>query len=150
MQGMRTQNLNWAPDPCQKEQDAVNQLMEADEQGGGDRVATQQLGGAPAPQLAHPEDPVPNMDPAVPGNEFVTPDPGAHNQWMPMEAEDLLEMFFQALRDDPIDPMEIEQILNPVRILHLWCPWGGPGVKDLKWSMHYHPKNSKWIGKWLP
>nr|QMI57920.1 nucleoprotein [Chestnut teal chaphamaparvovirus] len=45
IQGMRVQNAQWAPDPCQNEQQAVDQLMEADEGGGGDKVATQQQGG---------------------------------------------------------------------------------------------------------
>nr|QMI57858.1 nucleoprotein [Chestnut teal chaphamaparvovirus] len=146
---MRTQNLQWAPDPCQKEQEAVDQLMEAEEGGGGDKVATQQLGGAPAPQLAQTGDPVPNLDPAVPENEFVTPEPGAHNQWVPMSEEELRDFLLEALNDHSMD-IDIDQILNPVRILHLWCPWGGPGVTDMKWAMHYKPKNSKWVGKWLP
>nr|QMI57913.1 nucleoprotein [Chestnut teal chaphamaparvovirus] len=150
MQGARMQNQIWAADPCQAEQQAVDELMEAEEGGGGDKQAVQQQGGAPAPQLAHPMDPVPNMDPAVPVNEFVVPEPGAHNQWIPLTDEELRDLLFEALREHPVDPMEIENILNQKRVLHMWCPWGGPWVVNLKWAFKYHPKNSRWVSKWMP
>lgn len=152
MQGMRMQNAAWAPDPCQAEQEAVDQLMEADQSGGGDKVATMQLGGAPAPQLAHPMDPVPNQDPAIPANEYVTPEPGAHNQWTPLLPEEIVQMIIDEwdARGEHPDVDMLEDILNPIKILHLWCPWGGPGVTNLRWTFKYHPKNSKWVGKWLP
>nr|QMI57934.1 nucleoprotein [Wood duck chaphamaparvovirus] len=152
MQGMRLQNQMWAADPCQAEQQAVDELMEADEGGGGDKQATQQQGGAPVPQLAHPSDPTPSLDPAIPENEFVVPEPeqGAHNQWIPLTDEQLRDLLFQALEEHPVDPMEIENILNAKKVLHMWCPWGGPWVVNLKWAFKYHPKNSKWISRWLP
>lgn len=150
IQGMRVQNAHWAPDPCQAEQDAVNQLMDADEGGGGDKQATQQQGGAPAPQLANPVDPTPSEDPAIPANEFVVPEPGAHNQWIPLTDEQLQEMLWEAYKEHPVDEEMIQMILDPVKLVRMWCPWGGPGVTNLRWTFKYKPKNSKWIGKWLP
>lgn len=154
IQGMRVQNAQWAPDPCQAEQEAVDQLMEADEGGGGDKVATQQQGGAPAPQLAHPMDPTPNTDPAVPENEFVASHPGAYISWSPLTEGEIVDMILdewnQRGEGMEIDPRSLEDILAMMKMAKMWCPWGGPGVTNLKWAFKYHPKNSKWIERWLP
>nr|QMI57898.1 nucleoprotein [Chestnut teal chaphamaparvovirus] len=152
IQGARMQQAMWAPDPCAAEQEAVDTLME---QGaaGGNQVATQGVGGAPAPQLATDYDPVPNLDPAISASEFAVPDPGAVNRFLPLSEEDLLEILHDALRDRAED-MEwdehIRNILEGRKKYLLWCPWGGPGVKDLKWTFKYRPKNHHWIGKYLP
>lgn len=152
IQGMRIQNAQWQPDPCQTEQEQVDQLMEADLGGGGDKVATMQQGGAPAPQLAHPMDPTPNMDPAIADNEFTVQNPGAHNRWLNLEPHEIVNMIidqWEAEGNMP-DTEMIDDILTQMRVVHMWCPWGGPWVTNLKWTFKYHPKNSDWIGKWLP
>lgn len=153
IQGARMQGSMWAPDPCQAEQDQVQALVE---QGAaeGNQVATQQLGSAPAPQLTTSQDPVPNLDPAIPASEFVTPTPGANNMYSPLGSEELMEILMTAMREHPIDEDIIMELVDPVakaiKYYQLWCPWGGPGVDNLKWSFKYKPKNSDWMGKWAP
>ncbi|UOH27071.1 nonstructural protein 2 [Galliform chaphamaparvovirus 15] len=152
MPGLHSQNLLWAPDPCQKEQDAVDQLQQQ-AAAGGNQVATQQLGGAPAPQLAEATDPVPNPDPAVPENEFAVPYPHTQNQWSPILPEDVVDMIVDHYRENDYGPPDqdmLDEILEMMKIYHLWCPWGGPGVKNLKWRMKYQPPAHDWIGKWVP
>lgn len=152
IQGARMQQAMWAPDPCAQEQEAVDNLME---QGaaGGNQVATQGVGGAPAPQLATDYDPVPNLDPAIPMSEFVAPDPGAVNRFLPLSDQDLYEILMEAMRERAEDMElgdQIQAILEGRRKYLLWCPWGGPGIKDLKWTFKYRPRNHSWIGKWTP
>lgn len=146
--GLASPKLQWAVDPCQKEQEAVDQL---NEQGaaGGNQVATLQLGGAPAPQLAMSVDPVPNPDPAVPLSEYVVPEPnGPQNNWTPVEPEDIIEMIIQEMGEQEINDADMEEILTSMRYVQMWCPWGGPGTHNLKWK--YQPKSSTWINKWCP
>ncbi|QMI57830.1 nucleoprotein [Chestnut teal chaphamaparvovirus 1] len=148
--GMVATNLQWAQDPCQKEQEQLNNLLE---QGAaaGNQVATQQLGGAPAPQLAEATDPTPNTDPAVPMNEFVVPEQGANNQWSPLIPEDVLDMIVDQYQgEEPPDVEMLDSIMEQMRYYLLWCPWGEPGQRNLKWNFKYRPRNSSWIASWLP
>ncbi|UOH27042.1 nonstructural protein 2 [Galliform chaphamaparvovirus 8] len=150
--GFPAQNLAWATDPCQKEQEAVDNLLQ---QGaaGGNQVATQQLGGAPAPQLAEATDPVGNTDPAIPANEFTTPEPGAQNIWSPIAPQDVIDMIvdmWQEQQENPPEPMLLDSILDQMRMYQLWCPWGEPGRKNARWKFIYKPINSRWVGNWLP
>nr|QMI57797.1 nucleoprotein [Pacific black duck chaphamaparvovirus] len=147
--GAVPQNLAWAPDPCRDLQEEVNALQDQ-AAAGGNQVATQQLGGAPAPQLAEARDPVPNQDPAVPANEFEIPEQGANNQWSPLVPEDIVEMIVQEMGDMPILDEDMEDIQIMFFHVNLWCPWGGPSSKNLKWRFRYQPRNSDWMGKWLP
>nr|QMI57962.1 nucleoprotein [Grey teal chaphamaparvovirus] len=152
MQGARMQQAMWQPDPCAAQQEAVDNLIE---QGaaGGNQVATQGVGGAPAPQLATSEDPVPNLDPAIPASEFEIPDQGAQNMYLPLGEEGLEEMIWEEIWQQHLnfDAEEmIDEMMQAVRYFKLWCPWGGPGVKNLKWSFKYKPKNKAWINNWLP
>nr|WPV87711.1 nonstructural protein 2 NS2 [Chaphamaparvovirus anseriform 9] len=146
MPGLGIQNLQWAADPCQKEQEAVDQLQQQ-AAAAGNQVATQQLGGAPAPQLATSVDPTPNTDPAIPMNEYI-PAQGAQNAWSPLELNEIMEMIVQEAGDVEIDDMDLDEILNKMLYYKLWCPWGLPGTHNLKWK--YQPKNPKWISQWLP
>ncbi|QRK03695.1 nonstructural protein 2 [Duck-associated chapparvovirus 2] len=148
--GMPAQNLQWAADPCQKEQDQVDELMKQSA-AAGNQVATQQLGGAPAPQLAESTDPVGNTDPAIPMSEYVVPQVGAQNPWSPVLPEDALEAILMEYQDqEPPEDMILDEILEMMRYFLLWCPWGGPGRKNLKWRFRYNPNNSDWAGKWIP
>nr|QMI57848.1 nucleoprotein [Chestnut teal chaphamaparvovirus] len=141
----------WAPDPCAKEREAVESMQEAI---AGEKVAAlQNLGAAVAPQLAHPQDPIPNTDPAVPSSEFVVPDPGQNNPFNPLTEEEIMELIEQGMRE-PLEEWDehmrdlSNQISTVMRRLILWCPWGGPGMKNLKWQ--YKPKNEDWLNKWVP
>ncbi|UOH27030.1 nonstructural protein 2 [Chaphamaparvovirus galliform5] len=145
-------NLMWAQDPCRAQQTEVDNLIE---QGAaaGNQAATMQLGGAPAPILAQATDPVPNMDPAVPLNEFVTPEPGANNQWEPLLPDDILAMIVEEYEREHQEPPDVEmldEILEGMKKYQLWCPWGEPGRKNAKWNFKYKPINSTWVGNWLP
>ncbi|QRK03683.1 nonstructural protein 2, partial [Duck-associated chapparvovirus 1] len=149
--GMPAQNLQWATDPCQKEQEQVDNLMKQSA-AEGNQVATQQLGGAPAPQLAEATDPVGNTDPAVPQSEYVVPVPGAQNSWSPILPEDALDAILMEYNEEggPWDEEMVDDILDMMRYFLLWCPWGGPGRKNLKWRFQYNPANSDWAGRWIP
>lgn len=153
MPGMIPQNLQWAPDPCQSEQEQVD-LLQEQASAGGNQVATQQLGAAPAPQLAEATDPVPNTDPAIPVTEFTTPpSEGAQNQWAPLLPEDILEMIIEAYEEEQHNAPDVEmldEILEQMKMYHLWCPWGGPGTQNMKWKMKYKPPLSSWINTWAP
>nr|QMI57952.1 nucleoprotein [Wood duck chaphamaparvovirus] len=147
---MPANNLQWAQDPCQKQQEQVDNLIE---QGAaaGNQVATLQLGGAPAPQLAAADDPVPTTDPAIPMNEFVVPQPGAQNVWSPLIPEDVLDMIVDYYEGQgPPDQEMLEEIEEQMRYYLLWCPWGEPGRKNQKWNFKYRPINSTWVGNWKP
>nr|QMI57945.1 nucleoprotein [Wood duck chaphamaparvovirus] len=149
--GMPAQNLQWAADPCQKEKEAMENLIDQG-QPEGNQVATQQIGGAPAPQLADTMmDPVGNTDPAIPANEYVTPLPGAQNPWSPVLPEDAIEAILMEWEDqDPPEDMLLDELLDGMRYYLLWCPWGGPGTRNAKWRFAYKPVNSPWINKWSP
>ena len=149
--GLAPNSLQWAPDPCAKEQEAVDNLMKQSA-AEGNQVATQQLGGAPAPQLAVAVDPVPNTDPAIPMNEYVTPQPGAQNNWSPIVPEDVMEMILDQYPEDqePPEDMMLDEILDGMYKYMLWCPWGEPGRKNAKWKFIYKPLNSNWVGNWVP
>lgn len=148
--GMAAQNLQWAADPCQTQQEEVDQLI-AQGAAEGNQVATQQLGAAPAPQLAESVDPVPNTDPAVPLSEFVVPEPGAQNPWSPVLPEEVMDMIIDLYEgEEPPEQMLLDNILDQMRYYLLWCPWGGPNLKNLKWHFKYKPKNSNWVGNWVP
>lgn len=146
--GMINQNLQWAPNPCQPEQEAVDQLTQQSAVEG-NQTATQQLGGAPAPQLATAGDPVPSQDPAIPASEFEPGNPGASSPWEPVLPEDVMMMLADRLEDlEDQDMIDLDNILDSMKYYQLWCPWGGPSVKNLKWT--YKPKNRNWLGKWTP
>lgn len=149
MPGLAPVRVAWAPDPCQKEQEEIQQLQN---QGAaaGNQVATQQLGGAPAPQLASAQDPVPSTDPSIPANEYDIPMEGANNQWSPLIPEDVLDMIIDQMGDQPIDQEMQDDLMEMFKYVKLWCPWGGPATWNLKWKFKYHPKNSDWMGKWKP
>nr|WPV87703.1 nonstructural protein 2 NS2 [Chaphamaparvovirus anseriform 7] len=148
--GAVSSNLQWAADPCQNEQEALDNLIQQG-QPEGNQVATQQLGGAPAPQLAESTDPVGNTDPAIPANEFIVPAPGAQDSWSPILPEDALDaILMEYQEEEPPEEMLLDEILEGMRYYLLWCPWGGPGVKNLKWKFQYKPKNSSWINRWVP
>lgn len=153
IQGMKAQNLVWAPDPCQQEQAALDNLNKQSAVEG-NQEAIQGLGGAPAPQLATDWDPTPQTDPAIPESEYIVPEPGAASPFLPLTDEELRDLFFQAMKEIPLDQEMIEQFVDPimsaVKYYHLWCPWGGPGVHQLKWKLKYKPNNQDWIGKWCP
>lgn len=150
--GMISQQNQWGPDPCAKEREAVESLQQ--QAAGNQAAALQNLGAAPAPQLAHPQDPVPSTDPAIPVSEYVAPDPGMNSPWDTPNQEEIVNMIVEEflqqraaeLTDE--DLMEIESIFNVTRKLILWCPWGLPGVRNLKWK--YSPKNIDWLRKWVP
>lgn len=157
--GMVDSKSQWAPDPCAKEREAVESIQQAI---AGEKVAAlQNLGAAVAPQLAHPQDPIPNTDPAVPSSEFVVPDPGQDNPLNPLTHQEIMELIEEGMREDPMEVPEdlleewdrmvqnqMNQISTVTKRLILWCPWGGPGVKNLKWE--YKPKNIDWLNKWVP
>ncbi|UOH27026.1 nonstructural protein 2 [Chaphamaparvovirus galliform4] len=148
--GLAPANLQWAPDPCAEQEEALQNLMK---QGAaeGNQVATQQLGGAPAPQLAVAMDPVPNTDPSIPMNEFVTPVPGAQNQWSPLVPDDVLEMIVDNYPEgEEPEEMMLDQILDGMLKYQMWCPWGEPGRKNARWKFIYKPINSRWVGNWTP
>nr|UQT67962.1 NS2 [Phasianus chaphamaparvovirus] len=148
--GMPAQNLKWIQDPCQKQQEEVENLIE---QGAaaGNQEATMQLGGAPAPQLAESTDPVPNTDPAIPMMEYVVPEPGANNRWSPIVPSDVLEMIWEEYEgQEPPEQMLVDEILDQMKRYQLWCPWGEPGRKNQKWNFKYKPINSSWVGNWKP
>lgn len=148
--GMVPQQAQWAPDPCQEEENTLESLQR--DAGGGKVVPAGNLGAAVAPQLATSQDPTPATDPAIPMSEFVAPAPGASNMWTDtMTVREFMEIIMQDL-PSPTDEelMQLDEILNRVRVVHLWCPWGGPPVHNLKWKMEYKPKNQDWIGHWLP
>lgn len=148
--GMVAQQAMWAPDPCAEEENALAKLQE--EAGGNQEVPAQNLGAAVAPQLAMEGDPTPNMDPAIPEQEFTVPEPGASNHWLEaMDTDEFIGGLLAHVRSPTDQEMEeIETIAEMVRVYRLWCPWGGPPVKNLKWKMKYRPKNIKWIGVWCP
>nr|QMI57929.1 nucleoprotein [Wood duck chaphamaparvovirus] len=147
--GAISQNLAWAPDPCRDLQEEVDQLQEQ-AAAGGNQVVSMQLGGAPAPQLAAANDPVPSTDPAIPANEFEIPQEGANNQWEPLIPEDVLDMIIEEMGDQPVQDEDMQDLELMFFHVQLWCPWGGPRSRNLKWSLKYQPKNSSWMGKWLP
>lgn len=147
--GMVAQNTQWLPNPCQGEQEQVEALQNQ-AAAGGNQVASMQLGAAPAPQLAEATDPVPSTNPAIPANEWDVPEHGANNQWSPIEPEEIIEMIIQELGDQPRDEEMIQDILEGMKYVQLWCPWGGPKTRNLKWKFQYRPNNSDWIGKWCP
>nr|QMI57906.1 nucleoprotein [Chestnut teal chaphamaparvovirus] len=152
--GMTDLKNQWGPDPCAKEREAVESIQK--EVAGNQVPALQNLGAAPAPQLAHPADPTPNTDPAIPGSEFVVPDPGQNNPFQPLTHEEIMELIEEgqrmAVEDLQEHLMEIQEQMNQIygvtKKLILWCPWGGPGVRNLRWK--YEPKNSDWLRKWVP
>lgn len=148
--GMQSQNLMWQVDPCEEQQKAMDELIQQSAQGQ-NRVATAQVGGAPVPQLAESTDSVTNTDPAIPMNEWDTPDPqGPENNWL--DAPDPYELWdeiMQEMRDqDLADSME-EDILQVMLHYQEWCPWGGPSEKRKKWFW-YKPIISAWITRWKP
>nr|QMI57883.1 nucleoprotein [Chestnut teal chaphamaparvovirus] len=147
--GAVNQNLAWASDPCQNLQEEVDQLQKQ-AAAGGNKEATQQLGGAPAPQLAQAVDPVPSTDPAIPANEFEIPQEGANNQWSPVDPEEVVRMIVEEWGDRPVPDEYMEDIEIMFFHVQLWCPWGGPSTRNLKWKFRYLPKNSAWMGRWLP
>ena len=151
MPGLAPANLQWAPDPCAEQEEALQNLMK---QGAaeGNQVATQQLGGAPAPQLAESTDPTPNTDPAIPMNEYVVPTQGAQNQWSPIVPEDVMDMILDNYPEDaePPEEMMLDEILEHMLYYIMWCPWGQPGTKNAKWKLIYKPINSQWVGNWTP
>lgn len=148
--GAISNNLRWAADPCQKEQEAVDSLNEQSALAG-NQVATQGLGGAPAPQLAEADGPVGNTDPAIPLNEFVVPQPGIASNWQPILPEDVLDMILMEYEEqEPPEDMLLDDLLNEMKYYLLWCPWGGRPKRNLKWKFTYNPKNSDWAGKWVP
>ncbi len=101
----------------------------------GNQVATQQLGAAPAPQLAIAVDPVPNTDPAIPMNEYVTPQPGAQNNWSPIVPEDVMEMILEIIEDqDPPEDMMLDQILDGMYKYMMMVSMGGTREKNAKWK----------------
>ncbi|QMI57782.1 nucleoprotein [Pacific black duck chaphamaparvovirus 1] len=152
--GMVDLKNQWGPDPCAKEKEAVESLQK--EIAGNQVPALQNLGAAPAPQLAHPADPTPNTDPAIPGSEFVAPDPGQANPFNPMSFDEIMELIEQGQQELVDDfaahleeiAMQMDQIYGVTKKLILWCPWGGPGVRNLKWN--YKPNNASWLNKWAP
>lgn len=149
IQGLAPHNLQWAAHPCQ---DEMNQVQELQNQGaaGGNQVATMQLGAAPAPQLAQATDPVPNPDPAIPANEYVVPEQGANNQWSPIAPDEVLDMIIEAMGDQPLEQNMADELMEGFKHVQLWCPWGGPRSRNLKWKFKYKPNDSSWIGKWCP
>lgn len=150
--GMVPQQAMWAADPCLPLENELASLQT--EAAGEKEVPAGNLGAAVAPQLATEGDPVPNMDPAIPAQEFTAGEPGASNRWAETWGpEDLLEMIIEEMGDRPLTSEEmedLESILEMTQVVHLWCPWGGPGTKNLKWKMKYNPRNQGWLGKWAP
>nr|QMI57787.1 nucleoprotein [Pacific black duck chaphamaparvovirus] len=148
--GMVPQQAQWAPNPCAEEENTLANLQQ--DASGGKVVPAGNLGAAVAPQLATSEDPTPSMDPAIPMSEFTAPEPGMNNMWAdPIDAPDLMDMIIANLPEPTDQEMQdLDEILHRARMYQLWCPWGGPGVHNLKWKMQYKPKNQEWIGKWLP
>lgn len=144
-------NVKWAAqDPCQKEQEQVDNLI-AQGAAGGNQQATMQLGAAPAPILAESRDPVPNTDPAVPLSEYVVPPPeGAQNQWSPIVPEEVLDMIVDNMEGEVADQEMLDEILDGMKKYLMWCPWGEPGRKNAKWNFKYKPINSTWVGNWIP
>nr|QMI57903.1 nucleoprotein [Chestnut teal chaphamaparvovirus] len=148
--GMPAQNIQWGADPCRTEQEQVDALIQQSA-AKGNQVATQQMGGAPAPQLAETTDPVGNTDPAIPANEFVTPQQGAQDVWSPLLPEDALDVIMMHYEGD-LEPVRdlIEEMEEDMKYYLLWCPWGEKGRKNAKWNFKYKPINSSWVGNWAP
>nr|QMI57804.1 nucleoprotein [Pacific black duck chaphamaparvovirus] len=152
--GVVNPNNQWGPDPCGKERETLESMQQSI---AGEKVAAlQNLGAAVAPQLAHPQEPTPNTDPAVPASEYVVPDPGQDNPFMAMSHDEIMELIEQgaqqAIEDFQTHLAEIAEAMDTIygatRKVILWCPWGGPPVRNLKWQ--YKPKNDSWLNKWAP
>nr|WPV87707.1 nonstructural protein 2 NS2 [Chaphamaparvovirus anseriform 8] len=153
MPGMLAQNLMHQADPCADQRQEVEELMNQSA-AGGNKVATSELGGAPAPQLATAGDPTPNTDPAIALNEFVVPSPDMQNNWSPVNAADVWNEWMKEWEErgggEIPEDME-DDLLLPMFHLELWCPWWIPEArKSRKWKLKYHPRNDAWMGRWKP